>query len=199
MLSGAARPTLVANTAPLWVGLGSLLIFRERQTVVFWVGLVVAVLGAMLVLRVDLSQGSELGLGTFLGLLAGVFYAGYHLVTQLGRVDLSALTYFWITTFGSAVVLLIVNFVFGHALTGYSVHTYLIFLITGVVVQLCGWLVINYAQGYLPASIVAPTLLAQPLLTVILAVLLLGETFSIWQIVGAGGVFAGVYLVHRSR
>ena len=40
MLSNATIPTLMANTAPLWVGLGALLVFRERQTPRFWLGLV---------------------------------------------------------------------------------------------------------------------------------------------------------------
>jgi drug/metabolite transporter (DMT)-like permease len=36
MLSNATIPTLMANTAPLWVGLGALLIFRERQADCYW-------------------------------------------------------------------------------------------------------------------------------------------------------------------
>jgi drug/metabolite transporter (DMT)-like permease len=62
-----------------------------------------------------------------------------------------------------------------------------------------GWLAINYAQGYLPASIVAPTLLGQPVVTAILAVILLGEQFTSWHIAGAVVVLGGVYLVHWSR
>jgi drug/metabolite transporter (DMT)-like permease len=42
-------------------------------------------------------------------------------------------------------------------------------------------------------------MLAQPMVTAFLAVLLLGETLSLWQIVGGATVLAGVYIVHRSR
>lgn len=66
-------------------------------------------------------------------------------------------------------------------------------------VQVFGWLAINYSQGYLPASIVAPTMLAQPVVTALLAVLLLGERLSFWQILGGATVLIGVYIVHRSR
>jgi drug/metabolite transporter (DMT)-like permease len=58
---------------------------------------------------------------------------------------------------------------------------------------------INYAQGYLPASIVSPTLLGQPVVTAIVAAILLGEQFTTWQIVGGILVLLGVYLVHRSN
>ena len=198
-LSGATMPTLMANTAPLWVGLGSMLLFREQQNRLFWLGLVVAMGGAALILGQDLQQAAGAGLGTFLGLLAAIFYGGYYLATQRGRDFLSTLAYFWIATASSAVFLLVLNLLLGRPFTGYDRPTYLYFLALGVVVQVFGWLAINYAQGYLPASIVAPTLLGQPIVTAILAVLLLKEAFSPWHIAGGVVVLAGVYLVHWSR
>jgi drug/metabolite transporter (DMT)-like permease len=62
-----------------------------------------------------------------------------------------------------------------------------------------GYLAINYALGHLPASIVSPTMLGQPVLTALLAGPLLGETLGLWQVVGGVAVLGGVYLVHRSQ
>ncbi len=198
-LSGATRPTLMANTAPLWVGLGSLLIFHERQSGMFWVGLIMAMLGAAMFLGVDIMDTATVGLGTFLGLLAAVFYGAYYLVTQRGRSFLNTLGYFWITTFSASVVLLALNLILGRSLVGYDRRTWLIFLAVALVVQLLGWLLINYAQGYLPASVVSPTLLLQPVVTAVLAVIILGESFTIWHIIGGLVVLAGVFVVHKSR
>jgi len=55
------------------------------------------------------------------------------------------------------------------------------------------------AIGHLPASLVAPPLLGQPVVTALLAGPLLGETFSAGHIVGGAAVLTGVYIVHRSR
>jgi drug/metabolite transporter (DMT)-like permease len=198
-ISGAATPTLMANTAPIWVGLGSMLIFHERLNALFWFGLILAMFGALLVLGAEFTRGAALGWGTFLGLLAAIFYGAYYLVTQRGRVYLNTLSYFWITTFTAAMVLLILNLIVGNPITGYSLQTYLAFLGLGLIAQVLGWLTINYAQGYLPASIVAPTLLGQPVVTAFFAVLLLGESFSAWHILGGILVLVGVYTVHRSR
>jgi drug/metabolite transporter (DMT)-like permease len=198
-ISGAATPTLMANTAPIWVGLGSMLIFHERLNALFWFGLILAMFGALLVLGAEFTRGAALGWGTFLGLLAAIFYGAYYLVTQRGRVYLNTLSYFWITTCTAAVVLLILNLIVGNPITGYSLQTYLAFLGLGLIAQILGWLTINYAQGYLPASIVAPTLLGQPVVTAFFAVLLLGESFSAWHILGGILVLVGVYTVHRSR
>jgi drug/metabolite transporter (DMT)-like permease len=198
-ISGATNPTLMANTAPLWVGLGSLLIFREEQSRLFWIGLAMAMFGAIVVLGEDLSQEVTLGLGTFYGLIAAVFYGIYMLVSQRGRARVSTLIYFWITTTSSAVTLFIVNLLFRRPFFGYDRITYLNFLVLAVLVQVMGWLVVNYAQGYLPASVVSPTLLGQPILTALIATAFLGETLTIWHVIGGIAVLIGVYLVHRGR
>jgi len=67
------------------------------------------------------------------------------------------------------------------------------------VTQVFGYLSVSYALGHFPASVVAPTLLAQPLITALLAVPLLGESLSLGKILGGTAVLAGVLLVHRSQ
>jgi len=198
-LGNATNPTLMANTAPLWVGLGAWLIFGERLSGMFWVGLALAMTGAMIVLGQDLTTAVEVGLGTFLGLLAAIFYGAYYLVTQQGRASLDTLTYFWITSVSSSLLLLVIIIITRQPLTGYDPYTILSFLASGVFVQVLGWLALNFAQGYLPASIVAPTLLLQPVLTALFAYWLLGETFTFWHILGGVIVLIGVYIIHRSR
>lgn len=199
MLSGATNPTLLANTAPLWVGLGALLIFREELSVGFWAGLALAIAGAGLVLGLDAIRSVQLGLGTLLGLLAGVFYGGFFLVTQRGRARLHVLAYFWLSSLVNAIGLLGLNLGLGVPLTGYSTETYLYLAALALGPQVVGWLAINYAQGHLPASVVSPTLLGQPVVTAILAGPILGERLIALQIVGGLAVLGGVYWVHRSR
>jgi drug/metabolite transporter (DMT)-like permease len=199
VLSGATNPTLLANTAPLWVGLGALLLFRERLTARFWAGLFLAMTGAVVILGLDALRAASFGLGSLLGLLAGAFYGGYFLITQRGRETLGALTYFWPAAVSSTLSVLLACLALRQPLTGYPLQTYLNFLGLGLVTQALGYLAINYALGHLPASLVAPTMLGQPLVTALLAGPLLGENLSPWQVLGGAAVLAGVYVVHRSR
>jgi drug/metabolite transporter (DMT)-like permease len=198
-MSGATNPTLLANTAPLWVGLGALLFFRERPDRPFWIGLLLATAGAFAILGLDSLRAATFGLGSLFGLLAGVFYGSYLLVTQRGRETLDALTYFWPAALSSTLALLVLCGLFRQPLTGYPTLTYLNFLGMGLISQTVGYLAMNYTLGHLPASVVAPTLLGQPVMTAILAGLLLGETLSQWQVLGGIAVLAGVYVVHRNR
>lgn len=197
LISGATNPTLMGNTAPLWVGLGALIFFREKLNRTFWLGLLLAIIGAAIILGLDAL--SNVGLGTFFGLLAGIFYAGYYLVTQRSRQKLDALTTFWLSAASSTFFLFLAALLLGQPFTGYSAVTYWNFLGLAVLVQAGGQLAINFALGYLPASIVSPTMLAQPVLTALFAIPLLSEFLSFWQVVGGLAVIAGVYIVHRSR
>ncbi|NJN44201.1 MAG: EamA family transporter [Anaerolineae bacterium] len=156
-LSGATVPTLLANTAPAWVGLGAFIIFRERLKTSFWVGLLLALLGAVGMLGLDHWDISVMDVGGLLGAAAGVFYAAFFLVAQKGRSYLDAVSYLWISVLGSTIVLLIIVVFREQSLTGYPIQSYLSFLAFGLVTQVVGWLAINYAQGHLPATVVSPT------------------------------------------
>lgn len=199
MLSGATNPTLLANTAPLWVGLGAWIFFKERRGLRFWSGLMIAILGAVIVLGLDMIRSTSLGLGTFFGLLAGGFYGSYLLVTQRARERLDSLSSVWLSVFGSSIVLLGLVFALRQPLLGYPLPTYLHFAGMGLVSQSLGYLAINYALGHLPASVVSPTLLGQPVVTALLAWPLLGEKLQVWQILGGAAVLVGILLVQASQ
>lgn len=198
-LSGPTNPTLMANTAPIWVGLSARLFLGERRGTTFWVGLALALTGSALILGQDSLRSTAFGLGTTLGLLGSFFYAGYFIFSQLGRRRLNSLTFFWIVVTSAAVGLGIFILLTGQPLLGYSRFTYLNFLALGLIVQVLGWFAINYSQGYLPAALVAPTLLGQPVMTAVLSFFLLGESFTTLQLVSGFVVILGVYFVHRSR
>lgn len=197
LISGATNPTLMGNTAPIWVGLGAILFFHERPGRLFWLGMLIAISGAAVILGVDALN--DVGLGTFFGILSGMFYGGYFLVVQRSRRALNTLTSFWLSAVSSALALALVARVLGQPLTGYSNLTYLYLIGLSLFVQVGGQMGVAYALGYLPASLVSPTLLLQPVLTGLLAVPILGQPLSLVQILGGAAVLAGIYVVHRSR
>jgi len=199
VLSGATIPTLLANTAPVWVGLGALLFFREKLPRKFWFGLAIALLGTALVLGLESFGAMSFDLGALLGLIAGLFYAVYFLITQIGRKWLDVLSYFWVSGVTATAALFIFNLLLSQPMWGFTPITYFNLLALGLISQGVGVLAINYVQGLLPATIVSTTLLGQPVLTALLAALLLGEKLQPAQIVGGAAVLLGVYIVHHSR
>lgn len=195
----AANATLFGNTAPLWVVLAAWFIFKEKLAFKFWVGLALALAGAAIVLGSDFLLHPDLGLGDLIALAAAVFYGGYLLVTQLGRAQMDSLSYVWLVSCSSAVILLVVSLGMGLPLVGFSTQTFLAFLGAALVSQVLGYLSVAYALGHLPASMVAPTLIGQPVVTALLSIPFLGEMMTPGQWIGGVGVLAGIYLVHNSR
>jgi drug/metabolite transporter (DMT)-like permease len=97
------------------------------------------------------------------------------------------------------VTLLVVSLILRQPLTGYSPATYLNLIAPALITQVAAYLAINYALGHLPASIVSPRLLGQPVLTELLAVPLLGQPLSPVQIAGGLVVLIGIGLIHLRR
>ena len=196
--TSVANAVLLGNTAPIWVGLGAILIYHERLLRNFWLGVILALAGAALIVGTDSLRSEALNIGNGLALLVSLFYAGYLLVTQRGRAHFDAVSYFWLTTFGSLLTVLALTFIF-HQSLHVPVTSLLPLLGLGLITHIGGWLSINYAQGHVPAAVVAPTMLGQPVVAALLAWWLLGESLSGAQVVGGAVVMAGIYLVHRAH
>ncbi len=197
--TSAANATLLGNTAPLWVALLSWLVFRQKLRGLFWLGLALALGGAVIVLGSDFIRHPSIGLGDLLAVAAGVFYAGYFLVTERGRQKLDTLSYVWLVDLIAAFTLLLISLGLRMPLTGYPTQSWLAFLGAALVSQVGGYLSIGYALGHLPASVVSPTLIGQPVVTALLAIPLLGEALRTEQWLGGLVVLVGIYLVHLSR
>jgi drug/metabolite transporter (DMT)-like permease len=197
--TSAANATLLANTAPLWVALFAWLVWHERLKAYFWIGLVLTLAGAAVVLGTDILRHATFDIGDLLALTAGVFYAGYFLVTQRGRIHWDTLSYIWIVGLVSSLCLLGFSLALRMPITWYPLKSYLAFLGAALISQTGGYLAVGYALGHLPASQVSPTMLGQPVITALLAISLLGESLQASQVLGGLAVLAGIYLVHVSR
>jgi len=195
----AANATLLGNTAPLWVALGTWLIFKQKLSTAFWRGLTITLAGAFLIMGTDFILHPRFGIGDAMAIFTGFFYGGYFLFTEKSRVYFDSVVHVWLVGLGASVSLFVINAAFQNPLTGYDSKTWLVFFATALVSQLIGYMTLAYALGHLPASIVAPTMVLQPVITALLAIPLLDEIPSVWQ--GVGGVIAliGIYIVNRSH
>lgn len=195
----ASNATLIGNTAPLWVALIGLIVFHERLKRDFWFGLILTMSGAILIMGTDFLLKPRFGVGDLMALGTSVFYAGYFLATERGRKFFDPLTYTWLMSFTASLTLLVINIVLQNPLTGYTTNTWIVFLSAAVVSQIIGYTSLAYALGHLPASVVSPTMLGQPVLTTILAIPLLREVPHLFQIIGGLITLSGIYFVNQAH
>jgi drug/metabolite transporter (DMT)-like permease len=197
LLTSAATATLLDNTAPIWVGIGAMALFGERLRWRYWAGLGLALIGAAVVTGFNPIAGFQLSSGDALAAFGAIFYATYLLVTQRARTQLDTLSYLWLIAATATVVLLTTCLALGLPLTGYSPRAYLSLLAVGLISQTGGWLLINYALGHVSASMAVVVLLAQPVITGLLSIPLLGEMITGRQVVGGAAELTGIYLCLR--
>ena len=94
---------------------------------------------------------------------------------------------------GTAAVMLVIMALFsGQRLSGFRAPIYLWFLGLALIPQLLGHTSYNYALGYLPAAFVSVAVLAEPIGTSLLAVLVLSEIPSGLEIIGGVIILVGI-------
>jgi drug/metabolite transporter (DMT)-like permease len=195
----ASNATLLGNTSPLWVALGAWLIFKQKLSVGFWRGLFVALMGAVLIMGTDFLVHPRFGVGDAMALCTGFFYGGYFLFTQKSRTTFDPVVHIFFVGVGASLTLFVINLVLGYPFFGFDKNTWLIFLVSALVSQLIGYMSLAYALGHLPASVVSPTMILQPVVTTLLAIPLLAEIPTPWQGLGGAIALVGIYLVNQSH
>lgn len=195
----AAKATLLGNTSPLWVALAAFFFLREKLRGSFWIGLALSLIGATFVVGASFGENFNINIGDVLASTAAIFYALYQLITQRGRKYVDPFRYTWFVGLSATFFIFIINVLLKNPFTGYSSQTWIVFFATAIVSQMIGYLCISYALGHLPASVVSPTLVGQPILTAILAIPLLGEMPTPMQWLGGAIALTGIYIVNRSH
>lgn len=195
----ASNATLLGNTAPLWVALGTWLILKQKLSSAFWRGLTITLLGAALIMGTDFLLHPRFGVGDAMAIGTGVFYGGYFLFTERSRTHFDPVGHIWLVGIGASITLFVINTSLRYSLTGYPAQTWFVFLSTAIVSQLIGYMALAYALGHLPASVVSPTMVLQPIVTTLLAIPLLGEIPTIWQGIGGAIALVGIYMVNQAH
>jgi len=199
MLSKAAIVTLLANMAPVWVGLGTIFILKEKPKSVFWIGTVIAISGVVLILGIHNVYYAKFNLGNLLALCASFFYAAYLLTVRNTRDKIDTISFTAISMITSTVVLFIICIISGVQMTGFTAKSWLSLLGLGIITQLGGWIALNWTLKYIKATVASVSLLSQSVITAIIAVPVLNEFLNKFEILGIFVVLLGIFMVNRMK
>lgn len=188
---------VLVTTNPLFVGIASPHLLRERVAATTWAGIAIATVGAALMAAEDAGEGLSTLVGDLYALLGALFGASYLMVGRRARPQASWLGYVGVVYPVAAVLLVASVLVAREPFTGYSMRTFLMMGLLALVPQLVGHSAINWSLAYVPAALVAVAILVEPVGATALAVVILDETPSALEITGALLVMAGVYVALR--
>jgi drug/metabolite transporter (DMT)-like permease len=192
--TSVASSVVLVTTHPIFVGIGGLLFLRERMGLNLILGIILSVLGSGLISYGDMSLSREALKGDGFALLGAIAASGYLLIGRKMRKDQELFSYVFPVYSTAGFILILLSLIFQKSFFGYSPSTYLYLFLLALIPQLIGHTTFNWALKYLPASMVAITILGEPIGSTILAHFILGEGLTIWKVLGGLFIFAGILL-----
>jgi drug/metabolite transporter (DMT)-like permease len=199
---GAGLATVLGNLQVVVVPFAAWALLGERVELRILAALPLICSGVVLISGVleTGAYGDHPLRGVLFGLLTGLSYAGFLLVLRQAGADLRRPAGpLFDATLVATVAAIIAGLAVGEAdlVPHFPAHWWLITL--ALTSQVLGWLLITVSLPRLPAALTSVTLTIQPVGSVLLGVILLGEEPSVLQLCGVACIVAGLLTVARRR
>ena len=199
---GAGLATVLGNLQVVVVPFVAWVVLGERVQARLLAALPLVCSGVLLISGVfeTGAYGADPARGVMFGILTGLTYAGFLLVLRQAGSDLRRTAGpLFDTTAVAAAAAVIAGVAIGDAdlVPSWPAHGWLVLL--ALTSQVLGWLLIASSLPRLPAALTSVTLTIQPVGSVLLGVVLLGEEPSALQLAGVACILAGLVSVALRR
>ena len=192
-----ASSTVILTLEPVFVMLGSYLLFKTKSNKIMLIGMALALAGSFIIGAGDFSLSGGALLGDVLSFLGTIAVAVHMLIGKQLRGAMSAFVYnFWVFAI-AATSLAIYNAALGYSFTGYSWNEWGIFLLLAIVPTLFGHYLFNWLLKYMNAAAVSMSVLGEPVIASLLAWVLIKEALSLYQLAAGALILFGVWLFIR--
>ena len=203
-LTSVAASTVLVNLQPVVVALLSAWWLHERPERGQWLGIAIAMVGAMVLVIPDLrggaiAEGRNPLLGDALAIAGGVTAALYYLIGRRLRQKLDLWPYAALV-YGACLVSLVVMVLAARVpLGGYAANEHGIFIALAIGPMLLGHTGMNWALKHLPAYVVNLTVLGEPVGATLIAALLPGirELPGPFVLLGGALILGGILVAGR--
>jgi drug/metabolite transporter (DMT)-like permease len=194
-----ASSVVLVTTHPIFVGIGGWIFLKEQMGMKLVLGIALSVLGSGLISYGDMVWSKEALMGDGFALLGAIAASGYLLVGRKMRKDQDLLSYIFPVYSTTGLILILLSLIFHESFFGYSLPTYFFLFLLALIPQLIGHTTFNWALKYLPASLVAITILGEPIGSTILAYFILGERLTILKVFGGFLIFTGILITLKKK
>ena len=196
-MTTVSNATLLANLAPLVVTAGAWLLLKEPVTRQFLLAMMVAFVGAFLLMGASARFARENLPGDALALFTALFYAAYQLWVKRLRLRFDPITILAWTGIPAVIGFLLIALLLNEKLVPDTAQGWATLLGLALVSQFLGQGSIAYAFGHLPASFTSLSLLWQPMVATAVAWILFGEFLRPIQFLGAATLMAGLLIANK--
>lgn len=185
--------SFIANMASIFAVAASAIVLKERVGPIVWMALAVALFGAWL-MGGGKFDTSAFGYGDAMALGAAVVYAAYFLFIKQAQAHISSAEVMWRSSLVAAIAVFAIALVHGGALWPKLPIGWLPLLGLGLVSHALGQGLTAFVLGRLPVTPVAFAVLSQPVISTVLAAIILSEPVGLLQAFGAALILISIAL-----
>jgi len=199
---GAGLATVLGNTQVVLVGLIAWLLWRERPQTASLIAIPVVLVGVVLISGAleHGAYGKNPPLGAVFGVLTGLAYTGFLLaLRQGGRGVVGPAGPLFDATLAAAIGCLVIGLAVGDLDLTPSPAAQGWLVLLALSSQVLGWLLIAISLPRLPAVVTSVSLTLQPVCSVLFAALILSESPSSLQLIGAATILVGLVIASVGR
>ena len=189
-----ANSVVLVNTIPLWVGLFTPLISKDRIRASTITSIILSVIGAAIIGFGDFTSGSQALWGDLLAVIGAICAAVYLLIGRNLRRKLSLLSYVTICYGSAAAILWLVVLFLNLPVAGYSHQTVAAFWAMAVISQILGHSSYNWSLKWFSTSLVAVSLLGEPIGSTLLAYIIFNEGLTWMKLIGGLFILSAIYI-----
>lgn len=201
--TSVASSAALVTTNPLWVGLASAVLLRERPAPAAISGIALTVAGSVLIFAADSGGSGSTAtnplLGNALALVGAISASGYLLVGRALRARISLTAYVWLAYTIAALLLGVAVAASGTSPTRLSVPAWGFMALLAIGPQLVGHTAFNWAVRRLTATFVAIAILGEPVGAALLAWFFFEEGFTALQLTGFVLLLVGIFVAARGE
>jgi drug/metabolite transporter (DMT)-like permease len=197
--TSVANSVVLVNTNPMWVGLLTPFIVKERVRRATVLSIIISVIGGIIIGYGDFATEGKALLGDALALIGSICAAIYLLLGRNLRRKLSLLPYIFICYGSAAVILWIIVLCLGLPLSGFSPVTIYAFWGMALISQLTGHTSYNWALKWFSAGLIAVSLLGEPIGATILAYIIFNEGLTAYKVIGGIFILTAIYIAASSE
>ncbi len=197
--TSVASAVLLVDTHPVLVALGGLIFLGEVPPLAVWAAIGLTLIGSVVIAAGDLDIGPAALVGDAMALGAALTFAMYLLIGRRVRPILGLASYTGIVYSLAGVTLIVMALVNRVALLDVQPRDVVFWLLLVLLPTLGGHTVINWTLRYLPVSVVGVSILGEPVVTTLLAWLILHEPPSTGALIGGALTLTGVAIALRAE
>ncbi|WP_209443630.1 DMT family transporter [Paenibacillus camerounensis] len=194
--TSVASSTMIMALEPVFIMIGSYVLYKERSTKSAILGLGIAIFGTVFIGWGDIGLSADNIKGDLLSVGGTIAVSVHMMVGQRLVSRMPSYLYSLIVFISASVVFAVYNLVAGIPFFDYPPKEWGIFVLLAIVPTVFGHILFNWLLQYVSATTVSMNILGEPVGASILAFLLLGEKLNGLQWTGGLLVMSGlaVYL-----